>query len=221
MNKLLIGLTGPAGVGKDTVAYILKAIYSVETYAFAKPIKDMLKAIGITEPADRKDKELVRPEWGFSYRRAAQLLGTEWGRELNPELWLNLAKIHIKSESKRLCITDVRFENEASLIRSSGGTIWHMTGRQSSIHDANKAHQSEAGIAIHKNDHIIVNDGSLIQLRDNVIQAMNYCFHEKFEKIKADALFLSSTNSQIIASSKDDQSIKIKSSKISSAPGII
>ncbi len=76
---LLIGFAGPAGSGKDTGADYLAEKYSLERASFAQPLKAMLTTIGIVEPPSREAKEAEMPEWGFSYRQAAQKLGTEWG----------------------------------------------------------------------------------------------------------------------------------------------
>lgn len=159
---MLIGIAGKAGSGKDTVGNYLQSHYGFAPVAFARPIREMLSAIGIPEPA-REDKEKIMPDWGFSYRRAAQMLGTEWGRALSPTFWSDMMERSLETDARlglSTVITDVRFENEAEMIRRRGGHIVHLLGR--SYETDNAEHKSEAGVMLHPNeDSIIHNNGSL------------------------------------------------------------
>jgi len=91
----LIGLTGPAGSGKDTVARLLCEQHGFVQMAFADPLRAMLKAgLGLTdEELHRRDLKEAPLEWlGKSPRQLLQTLGTEWGRQhVHPHLWLELA----------------------------------------------------------------------------------------------------------------------------------
>ena len=65
----LIGITGKAGVGKDTLAHYLHIIYGYHQYALAQPIKDALNArFGWKASAwdDRIWKESPNLRWGDS-----------------------------------------------------------------------------------------------------------------------------------------------------------
>lgn len=179
---MLIGIHGAAGAGKDTAGNYLVTNYNFVKRAFATPIKQMLSAIGIHEP-DRDAKENVMPEWGFSYRRAAQLLGTEWGRKLHDEIWINAMQFELRMlalSGQSVVITDVRFENEASMIRAKGGIIIHLLDRSyDTAADSVKPtwwdrllgrrkHKSEAGIEVQPDDWIITNSGTLKDLYDKL-----------------------------------------------------
>lgn len=122
---MYIGFCGLAGSGKDTAAAYLASVSGYSTYALASPIKKMLAAIGIYEPT-RENKEKLIPEIGVSYRRLAQTLGTEWGRANSPDFWVNLAKTQVRGN---VIFTDIRFENEAKMIRESGGILVLVEGR--------------------------------------------------------------------------------------------
>ena len=171
MRKVpLIGITGPAGAGKDTVGRHLVFEYGFAQYAFAKPIKDMLSVIGFNAKKfeDREVKEAIIPELGVSYRTMAQTLGTEWGRGLNQNFWLQIAKMHYQglcetSFCRGLVITDVRFENEADFIRQHG-TLIHLRGRSSSLSGLAKLHSSEAGIIPCEVDYTLENRKSIPDL---------------------------------------------------------
>ena len=64
-----------------------------------------------------------------------------------------------------IVVPDVRFENEARQIRSEGGEVWmiHRPGVEPVA-----AHQSEAGLPLRLIDRLIVNDGTVDQLRERV-----------------------------------------------------
>ncbi|WP_454735439.1 deoxynucleotide monophosphate kinase family protein [Cupriavidus necator] len=173
MNKLpLIGITGKAGVGKDTAGAYLDMAHGFSRYAFAKPIKDMLGSLGLHEEffSDREVKEAVIPAYGCSYRHLAQTLGTEWGRSIHPEFWLQLAKLRYATvnrsgESYGMVVTDVRFENEAQWIREEGGVVVHIHGRETTVEGAAAKHVSENGVSFHSDtDVLISNEGSLPEL---------------------------------------------------------
>jgi hypothetical protein len=168
----LIGLTGKAGCGKDTVAEYLITRHKFIHYKFAGPLKDMLAAIGVdcTTP-ERKNI----PEGRFGKttpRRMMQTLGTEWGRCcVHPDMWVILAKQFIESliadasEPVSVVISDVRFENEATMINVYHGTVWHI-GRNE-IPEV-ESHVSEEGIQGCGGDEVIYNNGTLQDLYDQI-----------------------------------------------------
>lgn len=184
MSPLIIGLTGAAGSGKDTAARIIVAGHSACAYAFADPLRSMLAiligyAIGYDDTpenwlTDRELKEREIPVIGASGRRLMQTLGTEWGRKLiNPSLWIDLMRARIADASEHprvargevpIIITDVRFDNEAQLIRELGGEVWLMLGRHQTVAD----HPSENGVSAHLVDRQIDNSGDLEHLRDQI-----------------------------------------------------
>lgn len=136
-DPILIGLTGAAGAGKDTVADRLCSAHGFERHAFAEPIRDMLTALLVSAGIDyghlfaRDLKELPVPHLGVSSRQMMQRLGTEWGRALHPDLWVRHAAVtlglhdlpHSSPVHDRIVLTDVRFPNEAAWIEQLGGRV--------------------------------------------------------------------------------------------------
>ena len=181
----LIGLTGLAGSGKDTVRAILEE-HGYYGMAFADPIRYMLRQLllcsGIsTEYMDERTlKEEPIPQIGVSYRHLAQSLGTEWGRAVVPDLWLRLASSHIADVCgagelltqypPRFVVSDVRFVNEAAWILERGGVIWRID--RPGI-EAVRAHVSEQEMELIGIDQTILNGGTLDDLRTQVAQALS------------------------------------------------
>lgn len=157
---ILIGITGKAGSGKDTLAGFLG--YPVDH--FASTLKLMLAAAGLPEPTVRASKEAEIPGLGFSWRRAAQTLGTEWGRSLNADLWLLLLERRCRTSGHAvIVIPDVRFENEAAFIRKHG-VLCHLHGRETTAGEGAETHASEQGVKSLAGDYCIFNEGSLQDL---------------------------------------------------------
>lgn len=157
----VVGLHGKAGSGKDTVADYLVANHGYEKISFATTLKAMLAAGGFPEPVNRDDKESLVAGFDFSWREAAQTLGTEWGRLLDKDIWIKTTEKILKPDGKYV-FSDVRFNNEAEMIRKHG-KIWHIEGR--AVHLGEMAyHASESGINKTEYDTYLYNDGSLNDL---------------------------------------------------------
>lgn len=163
---MIIGLTGKARSGKDTVAEHLRIAYGFNHYWFSKPMKEACKAIfGWTDEHLYGDlKEVVDPNYVVSPRVALQTLGTEWGRSINSDLWILRAKKEMEQD-QNLVISDCRFDNEAKAIREKGGIIIRVEreGIQS-VAD----HSSENGISEILVSLVIKNDGTLQDLYKKV-----------------------------------------------------
>lgn len=176
MQRLLIGLTGKAGVGKDTVAEIMLAHHGVQPYAFAGPIKGALSGMGFSRAEYDKDgaKDAIIPDLGVSYRHLAQTLGTEWGRHIHPDFWLILAKRFVERwPNDHIVISDVRFENEAKWIRELGGHVIHVRGPvRRPIAEGRGGHVSEAGIEALPGDLFLHNLASIDFLREQISTLM-------------------------------------------------
>lgn len=171
----VIGVTGRAGAGKNLVASMVGVGVVI---GLADPLYAALSSLlGIPEVLlrDRSFKERVIPWLGQSPRQLLQTLGTEWGRDsVKPDIWLQLCqrRISMLQENGVACIVvaDVRFENEAEMIRSMGGQVWHV--RRPEVDQDEPAHSSEAGIEAKDGDVVILNDGTVDDLRHRVFAAL-------------------------------------------------
>lgn len=177
-KQILIGLCGPAGCGKDTVAHHMSNC-GFTRYTLAMPLKKGLEAmlgidLGVWD--DRQRKEAVIPWLGKSPRQVAQTLGTEWGRQhVHPDLWVKLMlrkwdEVR-QSLSPRMVVTDVRFDNEALAIINAGGTVWRV--ERENVQPVTE-HVSEKGISPQLIEGSVKNFGDLNQLEVNTIQWVSF-----------------------------------------------
>ena len=158
---MILGLAGPAGVGKDTVADRLVDMYGFRKVSFAQTLKAMMAVAGFPEPCREQKEELI-PGFEFSWRVAAQRLGTEWGRGLDPNIWTKIIEAQISTPGNWV-ISDVRFANEAEMVRRRGRLV-HIYGRITTVTGEAAGHVSEAGVAGGIKDLAISNRWSVARL---------------------------------------------------------
>lgn len=148
---VIIGLAGPKGVGKSTYAnqlifdlHLTGHKEKVRIMSFASPLKEMLGCIVHKDYIE--DKEKIIPNLGVSARHCLQTLGTEWGRNtINSDIWINITKHRMEESDARIfIIDDVRFDNEAKMIRAMGGEVWKLFRENIGGSDN---HISEAGVS--------------------------------------------------------------------------
>lgn len=168
---MLIGITGAARHGKDSAANALVAKYGFVKLGFADAVREMALAIdpyvstgqnrhfteGDTSFARYTDVlRAVGYETAKSYddvRRLLQRIGTEGGRAvLGDDVWVDamVRKLGALSSglpiSENIVICDVRFENEASLIKQFGGYLIRVT-RPNFDNGLPPLHASETAVA--------------------------------------------------------------------------
>lgn len=187
---MLIGITGRKRHGKDTVGAFLENNHGFYATHFAKPLKRACRDIfGFTfDQVYGDQKEIPDPRWdGLTPRAILQRFGTEVGRAIHPETWVRSTLTRVEDDAD-VCITDVRFPNEAQAIRDRGGYILKVT-RPSRLapyqrttawiaqwsHLAAKCwawwhgeHPSETGVDLIEADYTLINDGNLYDLEDEV-----------------------------------------------------
>lgn len=158
----LIGLAGPAGSGKDSVAEVLVKHHGYTSISFAAPLKKMLEVLGV-DMTDRSKKELPHPVFGKSPRQMAQTLGTEWMRNcVNVDGWtLLLEHTLARYSTTSFVITDVRFPNEVALVKRRFGEMWFIA--RPGVAPVAR-HSSESSVRIIDCDRSFRNDGTLRDL---------------------------------------------------------
>ena len=127
----VIGIVGYRKAGKSLIVEHLIRHYGYSRVAFAKPLKDMLRAIGLDDVHLEGSLKEAPCDLllGKSPRWAMQSLGTEWGRQLIGEkVWINLWRAYIRRNNLRaVACDDCRFLNEAEAIRTMGGLLIRVT----------------------------------------------------------------------------------------------
>lgn len=182
----VIGLCGPAGAGKSTVATLLMG-QGFEVVPFAKPLKDMLRALGIPEACltgtpEQKESPLDL-FGGKSARHAMQTLGTEWGRNcIAPDFWARAwsaqvsGRRHARYEwsigAENIVADDVRFPQEAEVIQKLRGRVICVV-RSMADFNVTPKHPSENFAAL-KPDRIIVNNGTVTDLETKLLAALHF-----------------------------------------------
>lgn len=190
----LVALCGAAGAGKDTVADMLPA----RKLAFADTLySEVAQAFGVTveELRCREGKELEVPTFawwrsddeGFrdfmapkkhygcplSPRQILQWWG-DYRRAQDPDYFVNALLDRIEEFERvdipsRWVITDVRFPNEAAMVRQLGGQIWQI--RRPGYAAGGTGHASDTDGSEFGPDCVVVNSGSLEDLQAAVLAA--------------------------------------------------
>jgi hypothetical protein len=183
--KKLIAVCGEAQHGKDTVSLMIAEMFYYKKIAFADPLKKMMYALNpyVVLP----DGTLIRlaklvDEIGWDgakkhpeVRRLLQYFGTEVMREYyGPNVWIDLARKEVNKYDKAI-ISDLRFPGQAGedgaeegYVRSEGGLIIKIV-RPKYDNGVDKTHASESLLSQIKEDHLVVNDGSVRELSEKII----------------------------------------------------
>lgn len=182
---MIIGLSGKARSGKNTVGDYLEGTYFVHQVALADKIKAILKDLFFLTPEQLHgdDKFKDDPRYGCSPRYMMQYFGTEMARKFNPDIWVQhvaveVAKIQKKCPGAVTAITDVRFINEIDWIKHQGGQIWRIIRTDDSPEVGGiEGHASEVSLDVLPNeafDHVLIAKGGEIdKLYDKADAAFN------------------------------------------------
>ena len=190
---MIIGICGLIGSGKGTVADILVEQHNYEKLSFADKLKDGVSSVfgwdrqmleGDTD-ASRKWREEEDKFWTeetgetVTPRLILQLFGTDCMRNgFYDGIWVSLVKQELlKNKDKNYVIPDVRFENEAKMIRSLGGRICQVRRGPDPLwfrlykdlgQEPTDVHKSEWAWANVQMDYILANDGTPDDLKNLV-----------------------------------------------------
>lgn len=200
----LIGISGKAGSGKDTVAQYLHHHYkNVYIEHLADPLKACASAaFGIPEEHfyQRDIKEINNPYWEVSPRAIAQFIGTEMFRDTMTKLigeegkyfWVKRLAGKLNGElildgegeyedGDVVVIPDVRFQTEADWIQSQGGVILNLIRQDVSQAVGISNHSSEAGFELIGRYGNIVNNTTFGDLYNSVDNLLTLVFNIKFQ----------------------------------------
>jgi hypothetical protein len=165
---MIIGLSGYARSGKDTVAKILVEEYAFERIAFADKIRELLFEINPVLAEGQTLNELVT-DYGWEIaktqpkvRSLLQSVGVACRTVLGDDIWIHALWNELQLYDKHYVISDVRFKNEADFVREAGGQLWRIN--RASINPVNN-HISESDLDDYTFTQTIDNDGSIDDLK--------------------------------------------------------
>jgi len=196
-KKIIIGVVGLIGSGKGTVGDYLSYQRDFVSLSFAAALKDAVAVIfgwnrflleGSTS-VSRVWREQPDEYWSgklgrmITPRLILQEMGTEVMRKnFHPNIWIDSLEKRIQSETGSIVITDVRFPNEADLIKRLSGQIvwvrkdplpdWFLEAQQGNMAPAIELniHESERAWIGTSVDWTITNNGSLTELYEKIEQ---------------------------------------------------
>lgn len=173
---MIIGLSGYAQTGKDTVAKHLIEKHNYRRVAFADPIREALlkldPLVGVGEfnsihlsiavrGMGWEETKRISPET----RRLLQVMGTEVGRDMfGQNFWVDQAMRNV-SKFDKIVLTDVRYPNEYKAIKARDGIIIRVVKPGTA---AVNAHGSETALDNFSFDATIVNDGTIYDLNKKI-----------------------------------------------------
>jgi hypothetical protein len=205
---MIIGISGKIGSGKDTLAMVIKKLfpeYDFQNKKFASKIKQITSLIIGCSVEDLENRKFKNTPLGFEWNKGIepnikqmtprlmlQLIGTECGRDIiHPNIWVNalfsdyIPKPLYARESTKISdfpnwiISDVRFPNEAKIIKEYGGILVRIERTIFTNEDTRPiggvSHTSETALDDWKTwDVIIGNNGTIKDLEDLAENALKY-----------------------------------------------
>lgn len=165
----IVGITGLAGTGKDTLAAQLVKRLGYVRYSLADPIKWELNQLfnwNMSDWEDRQWKEYY-VRGGKTPRQWAQWLGA-YTRHVDETWWIDALFQRALDEGNmcRMVIPDVRYNNEALEIKKHGGVIFKVI--RPGIQPVSP-HESERGISAAYVHEVLDNIGSPEDLGNDAI----------------------------------------------------
>jgi hypothetical protein len=173
----IVGLSGYARSGKDTVAEALQGLGFIRI-AFADTLRDFLYEFNPTVWSSEEFEDLryvidtygwngyKETKWADDIRRQLQVLGTECGRKIiGDNVWVDALFSNLPYSDGKYVVTDARFPNEAEGIKARGGKMYRII--REGVGPANK-HYSEVALDGWNFDGLIYNSGTLADFKRSV-----------------------------------------------------
>jgi hypothetical protein len=163
---MIVAIFGYKQSGKSAIADRFQK-HDFVRHSVATPLKNMLKAIGLTdEQLYGSEKEVPCDLLGGKTPRwAMQSLGSDWGRNcIDRDIWIR-AWANTTPQDRNIVCDDLRFPNEASVLHTLDA--WILKVIRPGV-GCTSMHESEAWIDELPYHHLFYNDGSLEDLNREV-----------------------------------------------------
>jgi len=190
---MIIGICGLIGCGKGTAADILVEEHNFIKLSFADKLKDGVatvfgwdRAMLEGDTADSREwRETQDDFWTKETKRTVtpRLVLQEFGTDCMRNgffdgIWVSLVKQELlENPTKNFVIPDVRFDNEASMIKKLNGKVWRVRRGADPVWfrmyqdigvEPKDVHKSEWAWANINFDAVIDNQGTLEELKSQV-----------------------------------------------------
>jgi dephospho-CoA kinase len=181
---VLIGICGRKTSGKTTITDYVVDNYEFIERSLAGPLKNALRELLLIDNenlygSEEKKNEKLEDWFDYTAREFMQHVGTELLREKLAELFPkigtqifthNFELWYKKNKDNHVIVSDVRFEDDANIIKKLGGYIIKINRPNLTNIDS---HSSEVSVDRVKHDYIIENNGTLEDLYERVDQIMD------------------------------------------------
>jgi hypothetical protein len=175
---MLIGISGPIGSGKDTVADYLVSKYGFERKSFAAALKKLCSLLTdlpleIFETRDGKASKVLNQS--MTAGQLLQKLGNGLREAVHPNVWCDAVLNDYKDQY--WVISDLRYPNELAEIKRLGGIVIRLEGdpekiREKNIDGRDLNASSETALNDAKFDYVIINNKSktdLYKIIDDIV----------------------------------------------------
>lgn len=180
-----IAFMGFKGSGKSEAASYLRKKYGHKIHAFAHKVKDvcgMVFGLSHTQMYTPEKKEIVDDRWGKTPRKLMQLVGTEFGRAIDEDVWVKSLMLDVGPHG--WLIEDCRFPNEAEAVREKGGIVVGIRRDKVVPEDSEDLHASESKMLHHWDDMAdvtIENNDTLEELHEKVEEVFQSAQESRLE----------------------------------------
>lgn len=152
--NMTVSVLGPEKFATSDVCRILNNELHFDSFHLADPLKEIAEIMGFTydQVHDQNLKGVPDEFWKITPREFLQMCGTEMFRKVwRDDVWVQLARKRIKAlrdsiandESRHVIafIPDVRFPNEADMIKNEGGIMIRVA--RAGIQEMNHASENQ------------------------------------------------------------------------------
>jgi hypothetical protein len=172
---MILGIIGYAQSGKDEIAKILVEEYGFTRVAFADKIKELLYEMNpnyhdtlFQQAVDNQGWEELKKD--PTVRRMLQNLGVGARKLFGENFWVHQAMNSMALAWPNIVVTDVRFINEADMIRANDGEIWRIVRPGvTAVND----HISEHELNGYEEDQLVLNEGTIEELHNLIRYRMD------------------------------------------------
>lgn len=176
-KRIIIGITGKINSGKSLCSHLIQLKHAnfIE-YSVSEPLKQIATIFGFEHQevyGTQAQKQTINDFWGISGRTFLQTFGTNICREVLPQhmpsmssVWCQLLRKKIGDTTTNIIIPDVRFKNEADIIKELGGWIIHVDRPGNNSYQS--SHKSETEMTSIPPDFTINNDSDVKHVSDQL-----------------------------------------------------